>query len=171
LLYELWVTRLPAAVFGPELGSRVTLQQTLTELETNPNAAAIDRALRLAQSQLTGLKTWGDLHKIYFRHPLNVAKFNRGPFTRPGDASTVNATNGPNFYQTNGASYRQIIDLGDWDRSVITNTPGESGDPSSRHYDDLIEDWAWGQYHQLPFTRKAVEATTDERITLMPRHQ
>ena len=59
--------------------------------------------------------------------------------------------------------------MADWDRSVITNTPGESGDPKSRHYDDLIQDWAWGQYHQLPYSRKAVEAVTDERLTLLPR--
>jgi len=74
-----------------------------------------------------------------------------------------------NFRQTSGASFREIIDLADWDRSVITNTPGESGDPDSKHHDDLINDWAWGQYHQLPFSRKAVEAATEHRLKLLPR--
>jgi penicillin amidase len=50
----------------------------------------------------------------------------------------------------------------------MTNVPGESGDPTSKHYDDLIEDWAWGQYHPMPFTRKAVEAATEERLILKP---
>ena len=117
---------------------------------------------------LLGMHTWGELHKIVFRHPLNVAKLNRGPFARPGDATTVNATSGARFYQNSGASYRQIIDVANWDRSVMTNVPGESGDPNSKHYDDLIEDWAWGQYHPMPFTRKAVEAATEERLMLMP---
>ena len=43
-----------------------------------------------------------------------------------------------------------------------------SGDPLSKHYDDLIEDWAWGQYHPMPFSRKAVEAVTEERMVLVP---
>lgn len=168
LLYEVWVSKLPAAVFGPELGARVSLQTTLEELEKHPNLRAIEHAYQEAQPMLLGLHTWGDLHKIMFRHPLNVAKFNRGPYTRPGDATTVNATSGPRFYQTSGASYRQIIDAGNWDRSVMTNVPGESGDPSSKHYDDLIEDWEWGQYHPMPFSRKAVEAVMEERLLLMP---
>ena len=42
------------------------------------------------------------------------------------------------FVQTNGASCRQIVDPSDWDRPVMTNVPGESGDPVSPHDDDLI---------------------------------
>lgn len=168
LLYEVWISKLPAAVFGPELGARVSLQTTLEELENRPNPRAIQRAYQEAQPLLLGLHTWGDLHKIVFTHPLNVAKFNRGPFTRPGDATTVNATSGAHFYQTSGASYREIMDVGNWDRSVMTNVPGESGDPNSKHYDDLIEDWEWGQYHPMPFSRKAVEAAAEERLMLMP---
>ena len=45
----------------------------------------------------------------------------------------------------------------------------ESGDPAGKHYDDLMTDWLWGQYHQLPFSRKAVEAATEQRLTLLPR--
>ncbi|MGI8746262.1 MAG: penicillin acylase family protein [Bryobacteraceae bacterium] len=168
LLYEVWASTLPAAVFGPELGSRVTLQRTLEELEAHPNPQAIERAYQAAQPLMTGMQTWGDLHKIFFRHPLKTAKWNRGPVSRPGDSTTVNATSGPRFYQTSGASYREIIDVSNWDRSVMTNVPGESGDPTSKHYDDLIEDWASGQYHPMPFTRKTVELATEERLTLLP---
>ena len=35
-------------------------------------------------------------------------------------------------------------------------------------HDDLLEDWAWGQYHPMPFSRKAVEAVTEERLLLQP---
>ena len=50
----------------------------------------------------------------------------------------------------------------------MTNVPGESGDPASPHYSDLLNDWAAGRYHPMPFTRKAVEAATAERILLTP---
>jgi penicillin amidase len=176
LLYELWMRDLPAAVFGPELGAQVSIQRTLSELEEHPNPEAVAKALESARARLKApianekrLDVWGDLHQVFFHHPLNRKQFDRGPFARPGDAYTVNATGGPNFRQTSGASFREIIDLADWDRSVITNTPGESGDPESKHYDDLINDWSWGQYHQLPFSRKAVEAATESRLKLLPR--
>lgn len=176
LLYELWAAELPRTVFGPELGARVTLQRTLTELEEHPNPEAIGKALesarRLMGARIANVdppRVWGDLHKVSFRHPLSRTGLNRGPFARPGDAYTVNATSGPNFRQTSGASFREILNLADWDRSVITNAPGESGNPSSGHYDDLITDWLWGEYHPLPFTRRAVEAATENRLTLLPR--
>jgi penicillin amidase len=111
---------------------------------------------------------WGKLHQLTLVHPLGRAEWQLGPVPRPGDANTVNATSGAIFRQTNGASWREILDVGDWDRSVMTNVPGESGDPSSKHYSDLLSDWAAGKYHPMPFSRKAVEAAMEERIVLAP---
>ncbi len=165
------------APFSDRIWARAyRLQRTLKELEEHPNPEAIAKALEGARRRLSAHiagekppQVWGDLHKVFFRHPLNRTGLDRGPFARPGDSYTVNATGGANFRQTSGASYREIFDLADWDRSVITNVPGESGNPGSPHYDDLIPDWLWGEYHQLPFSRKAVEAATEHRLTLLPR--
>jgi len=175
LIYEVWISKLPEAMFGPELGSRIPLPTLLAELEKDPHRQALESALEAAlreiESRLGADESgwrWGRLHVMEFRHPLGVAAWRRGPFERPGDAHTVNATSGPSFRQTGGASYRQIFDLGNWDRSVATNVPGESGDPSSRHYDDLIGEWLAGKYHPLPFSRPAVEAAAIERIMLVP---
>jgi penicillin G amidase len=138
--------------------------------------------------------SWGKLHETYFRHPLNALppadalaaphsfgldsasgqrehlldSFDLPPVPRPGDANTVNATGGGNYAAAYGASYREIIDVNDWDRSVMTNVPGESGVPGDKHYDDLVGPWSRGEYHPLPFSRKAVEAATEERILLVP---
>ena len=117
-----------------------------------------------------GDKKWGDVHTITFTHPVDRAAFHRGPFPRPGDGNTVYATGGAadKFPQTAGASYRQIMDLSDWDKSVVTNAPGESGDPASKWYDNLTQDWLAGKYHPLPYSRKAVEAAVAERLELTP---
>jgi penicillin amidase len=89
---------------------------------------------------------------------------------RGGDGSTVNATSsGSDFRQTSGASYRQILDLSDWDRSVATNVPGQSGEPGSPHYDDLLQLWSEGKYHPLAFSRQAVEKVTRHRLILKPK--
>jgi acyl-homoserine lactone acylase PvdQ len=62
----------------------------------------------------------------------------------------------------------QIVDVGNWDRSVMTNVPGESGDPSSKPTPTLLAEWAAGKYHPMPFSRKAVESAMVERIILRP---
>ena len=176
LIYEYWIAQLPAAVFGPENGPDVTLETLLKALEQHPDAKALAQSLHAALGEIErqfgpDMPTWqwGKVHQIRFRHPLGLQAFNRGPVARPGDGYTVNATSGTHFQQTNGASYREILDLSDWDRSVMTNVPGESGDPESSHYSDLIDDWASGRYHPMPFSRPAVEAAAAEHLWLVPR--
>ena len=82
---------------------------------------------------------------------------------------TPNATGGPEFSQATGASYRHILDVADWDRSVFTSTPGQSGQPGSPHYGDLLPLWAAHEYAPLVYTRQAVEANAAHRLTLKPR--
>jgi penicillin amidase len=175
LVYEEWSSHLAEAIFGAALGRRVDLEMVLVTLEKELNAQALADSLSAALEDIgrrlgpdRSAWRWGRLHRITFQHPLGVAAFNRGPIDRPGDANTVNATSGPGFQQANGASYREVLDLADWDRSMMTNVPGESGDPASPHYDDLISGWDNGVYHPMPFSRAAVEAATTERILLVP---
>ena len=68
-----------------------------------------------------------------------------------------------------GASYRQIFDLADWDRGLATSTPGQSGQPGSPHYGDLLPLWAEGQYFPLAFSRSRVEQVTQHRLLLRPK--
>jgi len=72
------------------------------------------------------------------------------------------------FDQSAGASYRQIYDLGDWDRSVAINVPGQSGQLGSKHYDDLLPLWSSGQYFPLRHSRFAVDAVTEDVLILQP---
>jgi penicillin amidase len=171
LIYEIWIQKLAEAVFGPDLGPRVNLETLLREVEQNPRPEALQSSLDVAVKELDARFPdhdwkWGRLHYLFLRHPLGKQEWNRGPIARPGDANTVNATSGARLLQTNGASYREIIDLGDWDRSVMTNVPGEVGNPGSPYYDDLIEGWNYGVYHAMPFSRKAVQAASEERFVL-----
>jgi penicillin G amidase len=118
---------------------------------------------------------WGKLHTIRFRHALDrlpgaEALLDLGLLARPGDDETVNATgmNSDSWQQVSGASYREIIDTSDWDRSVAVNTPGQSGQPGSLHYSDLMPLWDAGKYFPLAYSRKAVEEQTTDRLRLEP---
>ena len=111
---------------------------------------------------------WGDVHVARFRHPL-AAKYDLPAAPRGGDGSTVYMTGGPEFRQSAGASYREIIDLADFDNSWVTNVPGQSADPRSKHYSDLLPLWANEEYFPLVFTRSRVERETEKVTWLMPR--
>lgn len=118
--------------------------------------------------------SWGKLHVVRFRHPLDRLPggepFNLGPIERPGDGFTVNSTGfGSNsFEQTGGASFREILDLSDWDRSLAINTPGQSGTPGEQHYSDLLPLWAEGKYFPLLYSREAIEKHLEQRFVLQP---
>ncbi|MBW3535702.1 MAG: penicillin acylase family protein, partial [Gemmatimonadetes bacterium] len=67
-----------------------------------------------------------------------------------------------------GASYLQVIDVGDWDNSLYLNLPGQSADPHSPHYRDHYAPWITGEMQKLPFSRRAVDAVARSRTLLAP---
>ena len=134
---------------------------------------------KLEQSQGIDSKNWrwGNLQKTYFAHPFSKmldgaskSQFDIGPLSRGGSAHTVNQSSYrlTDFVQFNGASFRIVVDVGNWDNSRAINAPGQSGDPASPHYRDLADKWAKGEYFPLLYTKEAVEANTLQRFDLLP---
>ena len=60
------------------------------------------------------------------------------------------------------------MDLGDVERSRYVLAGGLSGNPLSPHYADLFELWQRGEGVPIPWSVKAVEAATVERLSLRP---
>jgi penicillin amidase len=113
-------------------------------------------------------------HHIRIRHlmsdavrPELRARLDIGPRPRGGNGDTVNQTSG-GYNQTSGASFRIIADLSDWDLTLGTNSPGQSGDPESPHYRDLFEIWSQDGYFPVFFTRKKIETVTESVTILGP---
>ena len=112
---------------------------------------------------------------VWLPHPLGDAvdaslqtRLDVGPLPRGGSAQTVNSTSDSDN-QATGASFRIVADVGDWDRSVGTNTPGQSGNPASPHYRDLFAPWAEGLDFPISYGRAKVEAATEARTMLVPK--
>lgn len=117
--------------------------------------------------------TWGSLHSATFQHPLAVdsqmaALLNVGPITRGGYGLTPFSTGGKGFSQTVGATFREIMDVSDWDKSVATSAPGQSGQPGSRHFADLAKLWGDERYFPLPYTDSAVGSNAEATLMLTP---
>jgi penicillin amidase len=88
---------------------------------------------------------------------------------RGGHHTTVNLTAGANLRQSHGASFREILDFADWDNSVATSVPGQSGQPGSSFYGNLLPLWEKGEYFPLLYSRAAVEKNTAHVLWLRPQ--
>ncbi|MDQ7819314.1 MAG: penicillin acylase family protein [Armatimonadota bacterium] len=144
--------------------------------------AAIEQALLRAHDLLVsrlgpdaGRWTWGRLHRTVFVHPLGRVRalawiFNAAAPPVGGDAFTVNNAGFDlsTFDQVVVASYRQVLDLADWDRSIAVHTTGQSGLPFHRHYRDFIPLWAAGRYHPLAFSPARIRQEEAARLRLVP---
>ena len=117
------------------------------------------RELKAAQGNDPAQWRWGLMNRSEFPHPL-VRAFDIPAVHRTGGAGTVAAI---------GATYRQIIDFSNFDNSVATNTPGQSGQPGSPFYNNLAVRFGNAQYFPLAYSRGAVTRNTTHTLELVPR--
>ena len=120
---------------------------------------------------------WGKVHQVEFNHPFGRGRvlhwlFNRGQYPIGGNDHTVwmtaNELSLPFGLVTTTATYRQVVQVGDWDRSTSILSTGQSGQPGSPHYADHIDMWREGEQHPMLWTRSAVEAQAEATLWLRP---
>ncbi|WP_348535238.1 penicillin acylase family protein [Polaromonas sp. CG_23.6] len=161
---------MPDASFGsnPTTGRNVVLLGTL-------KAAVAEIKARLGQD--ASQWAWGKLHHIQFDHELapflpksTAVSYATRSYSIGGTNDTVHRGTYRNsdYRQISGSSYRQVIDLDNWDNSLVISAPGQSADPASPHYANLLEGWATGNYFPMAFTKEAVESQRADTVTLKP---
>ena len=136
--------------------------------------------LQAAQGSDPSKWQWGTLHTAHFAHPLASVwplslAYGVAPVTRPGDSMTVDQGGAGDVYadpvvysQHSIPSMRQIVDLSNFDNSEWVIPMGESGQPFSGHYSDLLPLWNQGRYEPMLFSPDAVGKAAVDVLTLMP---
>lgn len=161
-------------------------QPTAPFITSSPNEVIV-KALNDAMAELrsalgsdTSKWRWGALHQAHFAHPLASAfplnyLFDVAPVDRPGDSVTVNAAGGGGFSadpadysQQTVPSMRQIIDLSNFDNSLWVTTTGESGQPGSAHYSDLVPLWDQNKYQPMYYSPEKQASSATGILTLKP---
>jgi penicillin amidase len=113
--------------------------------------------------------TWGRYAPARFSHPLADAplvggQFKIAPFAIGGARGAIGAT--PNVGMA--VSMRFIADLSNWDDSRQNIPLGISGDPSSRHWKDQLDEWRTVTPQSFPFTAKTVAQAAKLETVLKP---
>ncbi|WP_417517711.1 penicillin acylase family protein [Minwuia sp.] len=122
---------------------------------------------------------WGPIHEAHHDHnPFTNVDFLRNLFDIRvpvgGDSYTVNVAHGrmrdrDDPYTTrSGASLRAIYDLDDLNRSIYINTTGQSGNPLSPHYSDMVERWRRVDYIPMSMRPEDIEAGSIGTLRLRP---
>jgi penicillin amidase len=151
-LYETWRTTVNAKAlefFRPPDEKRPLAEAGLVK--------AIATLTQTQGSDWSGWR-WGRMHSRPFPHP----------FVKAFDLPTVERDGGTGAVMADGASYREIMDTADWDRSVVTNVPGQSGQPESEFYGNLLTLWDKGEYFPMVYSRAKVDQNAAHRLSLKP---
>ncbi len=146
-------------------------------LRTSLDEAIADLAAR-HEKPLSDMR-WGDehispfIHRVFSAIPIAESlvdisiETNGGPFTVNRGDGRVNSAQSP-FSHTHGATLRAVYDLSNLDNSQFIIATGQSGNPFSPHYGDLVERWRDGDSFTLAGSPTELSRGGNATLTLHP---
>ena len=118
--------------------------------------------------------TWNKVHTLEHQHPLSKVAalrsyFNVGPMEIAGSNEVINNlaftfSDNAVYEVKAGPSTRRIIDFSDVENSVSILPTGQSGVPSSKHYNDQAEMYAQGKFRKMKMNKMEIEATSTKLV-------
>ena len=98
-----------------------------------------------------GNYNWNAFKATHVDHLLQgLPAFSRFNIPIGGGSGIVNATK-----EDHGPSWRMIVEMSSPPKALGIYPGGQSGNPGSMYYDDFIDTWAAGNYHELNFMQSA----------------
>lgn len=96
---------------------------------------------------------YGASKGFVLKHLGQIDAFSRLDLQLGGHRTAPNA-----LTKSNGPSWRMIVELDDVVHAIGVYPGGQSGNPGSRFYDNMVDTWASGNYYDLLFLKSAAEA-------------
>jgi penicillin G amidase len=91
---------------------------------------------------------WGSVKDTYINHLASLPGFGTGKFIAGGTGGVINA-----LRDNNGPSWRMVVALGPQVKGYGVFPAGESGNPGSFYYDDMVKTWQNGQLYEMLFLK------------------
>lgn len=110
---------------------------------------------------------WGTVKHSHVPHLAKIAGFGSRMIFNGGSKTSINALN-----ESNGPSWRMIVALGKSPSGYGVFPGGQSGNPGSFYYDDMINTWERGQLNELLFLNSPTDRDKRirARLTLKNKH-
>ncbi|WP_422356259.1 penicillin acylase family protein [Roseivirga pacifica] len=176
-IWEIWWNKLRHSVWDEIRNEEAPMDapfqyQTIYLLKNHPEDPAMDiqetpevetatdlflKSFKATASSIADLSasgesiSWGDYKATYAGHLLQaLPAFSRFDLPIGGNSGIVNATS-----QNHGPSWRMIVEMTDPPTAYGVYPGGQSGNPGSKYYDDLVDVWAAGEYLSIKFMQNA----------------
>lgn len=104
---------------------------------------------------------WGYVKSTYINHLANIPGFGAEPIIAGGTGSVVNA-----LVDQHGPSWRMVVQMGPKVQGYGIFPGGQSGNPGSIYYDDMLKTWEAGQLKPLLFIQSVGEKSAQIKSTL-----
>jgi len=92
---------------------------------------------------------WGYVENTDINHVGQIPGLGRKNLFTNGGRESVNATRG-----SHGPSWRMVVELGPEVKAYGIYPGGQSGNPGSKNYDNMIDEWNAGELYPLQFLRE-----------------
>jgi acyl-homoserine-lactone acylase len=156
--------------------SRMLVDQFLITRSTpQQKLDALDRAVSRLERDFGSWKTpWGDINRFQRVNGDIVQRFNDAlpavpvafPSARWGSLASFAARAYPGtkrWYGTSGNSFVAVVEFGDRVRAQAVTAGGESGNPSSPHFNDEAARYATGNLRDVYFYRSELKRHTERQ--------
>ena len=173
-VFDLWTKRLSTEIWDDEFGDKdvpmryPSRDRTIELIQKDPNSKWFDNVKTSKKETLADLVNssfkyacdslerkygpigeewaWGNFKNSNVPHLAKIPGFGSKKLPIGGSKSTVNALS-----ETNGPSWRMVIELGKTPKGHGVYPGGQSGNPGSPFYDNMIDTWAEGKLYDLFF--------------------
>lgn len=96
---------------------------------------------------------WGEYKSTFVGHLLQaLPALSRFDLPIGGNSGIVNATS-----RNHGPSWRMIVEMSNPPKALGVYPGGQSGNPGSKYYDNLVDIWAAGEYLDILFMQNETE--------------
>jgi len=119
---------------------------------------SFDQALeQLKQrSEKSGLE-WYNYRKKSINHLARIDALSRKNIKAPGHGDALNA-----YGSTAGPSWRMVVSMDERVTAKVVYPGGQEGNPGSKYYDDMINNWVAGKYYDAHFAKNKDELDQHE---------
>ena len=127
-------------------------EETINDIIVGSFAATLD-SLTLKNGPINSETwAWSKVKNTTIKHLVPAfASFSRTGVMNGGGKGEVNATS-----ETHGPSWRMVVELDkNWPRAFGLYPGGQSGNPGSKYYDNMIDKWAAGKLDTLVYLKNA----------------
>ena len=91
-----------------------------------------------------GIVNWSQYKSFDLKHLSRIPAFGRMDLETSGHQYALNSVR-----KTVGPSWKMLVEMNEIPTAHVVYPGGQSGNPGSKHYDDMLQTWLDGEYYKV----------------------